>query len=119
MEKINVDRLAGEILRLDREVEGLVSAGRLQMGQQIRTISYFYEYMIKPQITGSEETYEMERMLSAMEGFVGLDEAEWRRSLKARKQAIDITRTTTEIVVRRLIRNVIENGNQEIKKAIE
>jgi hypothetical protein len=34
MKKINVDRLAGEILKLDREVEGLATAGRVLMGQQ-------------------------------------------------------------------------------------
>lgn len=111
MKKINVDRLAGEILRLDREVEELRTAGRLFMGQQVRTIRYIYESMIKPQISGSQETYEMERMLRAMEVFDSLDETEWRRSLKARKQAIDIMRATTEIVVRKLIKNVIERGN--------
>jgi hypothetical protein len=49
MKKINVDRLAGEILRLDREVEGLATAGRVLMGQQVRMIEHVYEDMIKPQ----------------------------------------------------------------------
>ncbi len=111
MKQDNVDRLAGEILRLDREVEGLATAGRLLFGQQVRIIGYIYEDAIKPQIAGSEEAYEIERMLRAMKAFCGLDEAEWRRSLKARKQAIDIMRATTEIVVRRLIKNVVERGN--------
>jgi hypothetical protein len=111
MKQINVDRLAGEILKLDREVEGLARAGRLLMDQQVRMIGYVYEGMIKPQIAGSEEAYEMERMLRAMEAFCGLNETEWRRSLKARKQAIDIMRATTEIAVRKLIMNVLERGN--------
>ena len=111
MERIKVERLAGEILRLDREVEGLVAAGRLFFGQQVRMVGYIYEDNIKPQIANTEETYEMERMLRAMDTFCGLDEAEWRRSSKARKQAIDIMRATTEIVVRRLIKEVLEHGN--------
>ena len=111
MKQVDVDRLAGEILKLDREVEGLERVGRLFIGQQVRMIGYVYEDMIKPQISGSEEAYDMERMLRAMEAFCGLDETGWRRSLKARKQATDIMRATTEIVVRRLIRNVIERGN--------
>jgi hypothetical protein len=111
MKQIDIDRLAGEILRLDREVEGLATAGRLFIGQQVRMIGHIYEEIIKPQIVGSEEACEMERMLRAMEAFCGLDETEWRRSLKAKKQAIDIMRATTEIVVRRLIGNVMEKGN--------
>jgi len=111
MERINVDRLVGEILRLDREVEGLVTAGRQFIGQQVRMISYLYEDMIKPQIPGSEEAYEMERMLRAMEEFCGLDKVEWRRSAKARKQAIDVMRATTEIILRRFLKNTLERGN--------
>jgi len=111
MREINVDRLAGEILKLDRGVEGLATAGRLLMGQQIRMINYFYNDMIEPQIRSSEEAYEMGRMLRAIEKFSGLDETRWRQSLKARKQSLEIMRTTTEIVVRRLVRNVIERGN--------
>lgn len=104
-------RLAGEILRLDREVEGLVTAGRELMGQQVRKINYIFEDMIKPQIAGSDEVYDMERMLRAMEDFCGLDETQWKRSLRARKQAIDIMRTTTEVVLRKLVHNVLEKGN--------
>lgn len=111
MERINVDRLAGEILRLDREVEGLATAGRLFIGQQVRMIGYIYKDMIEPQISGSEEAYEMERMLRAMERFGGLDETSWKQSLKARKQALEIMRATTEIVVRKFIKNVTEKGN--------
>lgn len=111
IERIKVDRLAGEILRLDREVEGLVTAGRQFFGQQIRMVGYIHEDNIKPQIVDTEEAYEMERMLRAMNTFCGLDEAKWRRTYKSRKQAIDIMRVTTEVVVRRLIKEVLEHGN--------
>jgi len=111
IERIKVDRLTGEILRLDREVEGLVTAGRRFFGQQIRMVGYVYEDDIKPQIVDTDEVYEMERMLRAMDTFCGLDEVEWRRSSKARKQAIDVMRATIEIVVRRLIKEVLEHGN--------
>jgi hypothetical protein len=49
MKQIDIDRLAGEILRLDREVEGLATAGRLFIGQQVRMIGHIYEEIIKPQ----------------------------------------------------------------------
>ena len=42
MKQIDIDRLAGEILRLDGEAEGLVTAGRLFFGQQVRMIGYVY-----------------------------------------------------------------------------
>jgi len=113
---IDVERLAGEILKLDRAVEGLATAGRLFIGEQLEKVQYIFEYMIKPQIIGSDEVYEMERMLRAMQTLCGLDENEWKRFLKERKQAIDLMRATTEIVVRRLIRNVVEGANLEVKK---
>jgi len=111
IEKINVDRLAGELLKLVREVEALSTAGREYIGQQIGEVKYIFSEWIRPQISGSPEAYEMERMLRAMEDFSLLNESEWRRLRKARKQAIDVMRATTEVVARRLVRNVLEHGN--------
>lgn len=115
-ESMYVERLAGEILKLDRAVEGLVTAGREMMSQQVEQIQYIFEYMIKPQILGSDEVFEMERMLRALRSVCRLDEYQWKASLKARKRAIDMMRATTEVVVRRLFRNVVERASPESKK---
>jgi len=111
MENINVDRLVGEILKLDRKVEELSTTWRDEFGQQVNMIRYIFDDLIKPQILGSPEVYEMERMLQALDAFSLLDVSDWRRLSKARKQAIDVMRATTEIVVRRLVKCVLENGN--------
>jgi hypothetical protein len=111
MENINVERLVGEILKLDRKVEGLSTSWRDEFGQQVDTIRYIFDDLIKPQISGSLEVYEMGRTLHALDDFTLLDQADWKRLSKARKQAIDVMRATTEIVVRRLVNCVLENGN--------
>ena len=68
MESIDVDRLVGVILRFDREVEALSTTGREYIDQQLGDIKLLFNECIKPQITGSPEVYEMERMLRAMYG---------------------------------------------------
>jgi len=110
--KINVDRLVGEILMLDRKVEELSTTWRESFGQQVNVIRYIFDDLIKPQILGSPEVYEMERMLRAMDNFCYLGISDWRRLTKARKQGIEVMRATTEVVVRRLVNNVLENGNR-------
>ena len=112
-ERIDVNRLVGQLLKLVREVEGLSTAGREYIDQQIGEVKYIFNDWIRPQISGSPEVYEMERMLRAMEDFCFLSEGEWRRLNKVRKQAIDVMRATTEVVVRRLVKEVLEHGNAE------
>jgi len=79
-------------------------------------IGYLFRDTIEPEIRGTEESYEMERMLRAMEGFCWLDDHDWRRLTKARKQAIDVMRATTEIVTRRFVRAVIEGSHRVVQK---
>lgn len=110
-ERINIDRLVGELLKLVREVEALSTARREYIGQQVGEVKYIFTEWIRPQISGSPEVYEMERMLRAMEDFSLLSESEWRRLRKARKHAIDVMRATTEVVARQLVKRVLEHGN--------
>lgn len=114
MEKMTVESLVGRMLRFDREVEALSTAQRWFMGQQVATITWLYEDTIKPYVSGSEEAYEMERMLRYMEDFGWLDEPAWRRLRRAKKQAIDVMRATTEIIMRRLVTNVLEHGEKSM-----
>jgi len=113
---IDVNKLVGNILRLDREVERLATTGRAYIGQQVNLIGYLYRDTIEPEIRGTEEANEMERMLRAMEGFYWLDDHDWRRLTKARKQAIDVMRATTEIVARRFVRALTEGRNRVVQK---
>ena len=55
MERIDVDRLVGELLRLVREVEALSTVSREYIGQQIGEIRFIFDECIKPQIIGSPE----------------------------------------------------------------
>ena len=110
IKSINVDRFVGEILRLIRGVEALSTAGREYISQQIWEVRFVFNEMIKPQILDSPEVFEMERMLRAMDDFSLLGEREWRRLSKARKQAIEVMRLTSELVVRRFVKNIFDRG---------
>jgi len=111
IEEIRVNNVVGALVRLIREVESLSTTGRECFTAQIETVKLVFESGIKPDITGSPEEYELERMFRAMEEFCLLDSLEWNRLRKARKQAIDVLRGTTELVARRLIKSLLENNS--------
>ena len=46
-----------------------------------------------------------------MDEYILLDEADWRRLTKSRKMTIEVMRVTTEVVTRRFVSNIIENGS--------
>jgi len=110
MRQADIDTLADKIFTLAREVEALVRETRLFFAEQLATVAVLYTAAIQPEISGTHEAYEMERMLRTMGDFCGLSEKAWRRSTKARKQALGMMRVTAHEVVRRLLRNVLENS---------
>ncbi|MCK4402165.1 MAG: hypothetical protein KAV98_00100 [Dehalococcoidia bacterium] len=108
MKQADIDTLADKIFALAREVEALARETRMLFAQQLASVTILYTHAIEPEISGTLEAYEMERMLRTMDGFCGLSEREWRRSAKARKQAVKMMRVTAHEVIRRLLRNVLE-----------
>lgn len=83
--------------------------GRYHFGDRLAEIILCYRDSIKPWIIDSHEAYDMDRVLRAMEGFSGMTERDWRRSAKARKQAIEMMRVAAGEVVTKLLRTAIED----------
>jgi hypothetical protein len=112
MEQVDVNRLADMIFALARDVEQLAKENRYYFGDKLAWITIWYRDAIKPEIADTPEAYDMDRILGTLEDFCDLNEREWRRMAKARKQALEMMRVATNQVVRRLLRQALEAANK-------